>query len=128
VWQIYVQPFPGPGERVQVSNDGGNLAVWSATKSELYYVGSGATRLMAVPYSVKETAFSPTRPRAWAPTMFSATPPIVTYGPGFDVHPDGRRFVVAPLPDAVADSPVRSAQLIVVFNFLDELRRRMPIR
>jgi hypothetical protein len=36
-FEIYVQPFPGLGERVQVSSGGGNLAIWSPTKSELYY-------------------------------------------------------------------------------------------
>jgi hypothetical protein len=126
-WEIYVQPFPGLGERVQVSNSGGNLAVWSATKSELYYVGQGETRMNAVAYSVNGTAFVPTKPMPWAETRFMASPPMAVYGPGFDIHPDGRRFVVAPLPEA-ADNQARSAQLIVVMNFLDELRRLAPVR
>ena len=128
IWEIYVQPFPGLGERVQVSNAGGNLAVWSTSKGELYYVGAGPTRMNAVAYSVNGTVFVPTKSRPWAQTTFMASPPLSTYGPGFDIHPDGRRFVVAPLPEAAADSPARSAQLIVVTNFLDELRRLAPIR
>ena len=34
-FEIYVQPFSGLGERVQVSSGGGNLAVWSPHKYEL---------------------------------------------------------------------------------------------
>jgi hypothetical protein len=55
---------------------------------------------------------------------FSVMPPVDSYGPGFDLHPDGRRFVVAP-PITLAE---RFPLLRFVFftHFFDELRRLAP--
>ena len=125
-FEIYVQPFPGPGERVQVSSGGGNLALWSRTKNELFYAASGQGRLMVVPYESANGAFVPAKPRAWSETVFSAPPPFSLYGPGFDVHPDGTRFAVT--PPMLASQPGRHAQIVLFFNFLDELRRLAPVR
>ena len=125
-FEIYVQPFPGPGERVQVSNGGGNLAIWSRTKQELYYAGAGQSRMMTVPYEMRDGAFVPARPRPWSETVFSPAPPFGTYGPGFDLHPDGTRFAVAP-PIQATDLG-RNAQIVLLFNFVDELRRLVPVR
>jgi Tol biopolymer transport system component len=47
-WEVYVQPFPGPGARVQVSVDGGAQARWRADGKELFFIGLD-DRLMAVP-------------------------------------------------------------------------------
>ena len=53
--QVYVQPYPGPGARQQVSVDGGAAPAWSRDGKELFYtitqaVGGQAapTRMMAV--------------------------------------------------------------------------------
>jgi Tol biopolymer transport system component len=124
-FEIYVQPFPGPGDRVQVSNGGGNLAVWSKTRSELYYVGAGSGRLSIVPYTVTGNTFSPAKPQLWSETRFSGPPPINTYGPSFDIHPDGQRFAVAPMPaETGASGP---SQVVLFYNFFDELRRVAPV-
>jgi Tol biopolymer transport system component len=47
-FQVYVQPFPGPGERRQISIDGGRFARWRRDGTELYYYAADG-RLMAVP-------------------------------------------------------------------------------
>jgi Tol biopolymer transport system component len=47
-FQVYVQPFPGPGERRQISTDGGRYARWRRDGTELYYYAPDG-RLMAVP-------------------------------------------------------------------------------
>ena len=43
---------------------------------------------------------------------------------GYDVAPDGQRFLMVK-PPAVLQIP--ADQLIVVVNWLEELRRRMPV-
>ena len=126
-YEIYVQPFPGLGERMQVSAGGGNLAVWSPITNELYYAGPGRGRLMVVPYTTNGGAFAPAKPQQWSETLFSATPPVATYGPGFDIHPDGKRFAVTPAVEPVANA-ANNAQLVVVLNFFEELRRLVPFR
>ena len=47
-FQVYVQPFPGPGERRQISINGGRYAQWRRDGTELYYYAPDG-RLMAVP-------------------------------------------------------------------------------
>ena len=126
-FEIYVQPFPGLGNRVQVSNGGGSVAVWSRTKSELYFLIGGQEQMFAMPYTVKDGTFVPEKPRPLPGPKFSPTAPIATYGPTFDLHPDGRRFAVA----AATPPPPTSAgtgQLVLMVNFFDELRRLAPVR
>ena len=35
--EVYVAPFPGPGQPVPISNDGGIEPVWSKSGRELFY-------------------------------------------------------------------------------------------
>src|SRR3984893_12348900 len=39
--EVYVQRFPGPGEKIQVSTDGGNHPVWSHDGKQLVYENAG---------------------------------------------------------------------------------------
>jgi hypothetical protein len=43
-FQIYVDAFPGPGPRYQVSTDGGGSPIWRGDGRELYYLASAAGR------------------------------------------------------------------------------------
>ena len=52
--EIYVQPFPGPGEKIQVSTAGGAQVRWRGDGKELFYVALDA-RLMAVPMQLPST-------------------------------------------------------------------------
>jgi serine/threonine-protein kinase len=49
--EVYVQPYPGPGARVQVSIDGGMRPVWAASGRELFY--RNGDKMMAVPIETK---------------------------------------------------------------------------
>jgi Tol biopolymer transport system component len=58
--QIYVQPVDGSPGRWQVTNDGGDLAVWRADGKELFYVGfDRVLRAVSIrslsPFTVGET-------------------------------------------------------------------------
>jgi serine/threonine-protein kinase len=121
-FEIYVLPFPGPGPRVQVSSDGGNVPRWSPTRSELYYVAGGLQRVMRVPFTVEAGTFVPSKAEAWGDTQFSATTPFATFGPGFDLHPDGRRFVVAP-PAEPSTDPIGPDHLVFVSNAFNQVQR-----
>jgi hypothetical protein len=103
------------------------MAVWSRTKSELYYGGAGLPQMMVVPYTVKDGAFIPEKPRPWSTAKFSQTAPLALYGPGFDLHPDGQRFAVAPVLSESTEPAARTGQLVLVFNLFDELLRLAPV-
>jgi len=125
-FEIYVQPFPGPGTRVQVSSGGGNRAMWSPTGREIFYASTtNEDHMMVVPYSIAGDTFVPEKPRRWSDVAFAGFPPLAYYGPGFDLHPDGKRFVVAPVAPQTPNQP--QSQLVFVFNFFDELRQRAPL-
>jgi Tol biopolymer transport system component len=54
-FEIYVQPFPGPGSKSQISTDGGSQVRWRQDGRELFYIGLD-DRLMAVPISLDSKA------------------------------------------------------------------------
>lgn len=109
--EVYVQPFPGPGGRYQVSSGGGVEPIWSATGSELFYRGGAA--LIAA-----KIATQPELALVRRDTLFvmNALPGEVQ--PGYDVFPDGKRFV---FPRIVSSD----AAPVIVTGWLDEVRERM---
>jgi len=88
--EVYVQPFPGPGGKWQVSTSGGDEPAWRNDGRELFYLGTDG-RLMSVEIKTG-AAFEAGVPTALFP--MTATPDGWTrYAP----TADGKRFlVVAP--------------------------------
>ncbi|HXV62438.1 MAG TPA: protein kinase [Vicinamibacteria bacterium] len=89
--EIIVQPFPGPGARLQISNGGGGQPRWSHDGRTIYYV-TPERKLMAV-------TFDPERQSAEAPRELFQTrivsPNFVLFQ--YDVAADGR-FLINSLP------------------------------
>jgi eukaryotic-like serine/threonine-protein kinase len=88
--EIYVQPFPGPGERIQVSFGGGQQVRWGRRGAELFYVG-GDQRLSAVPVSFaanRTPSIGASRP------LFRMASPGTPARPQYVVSADGQRFLV----------------------------------
>jgi serine/threonine-protein kinase len=116
--EVYVRPFGTPttvGGKWLVSNGGGDSPVWSANGKELLY--RAGDQIMSVSYSAPKNSFVTEKPRPW----LTGVEGIV----GFDLAPDGRR-IAAMLPIASKGAPKQEHTLIVVQNFFDELRRRLP--
>ena len=42
--EVYVQPYPGPGERHLISTNGGEQPAWNRSGRELFYVQGGSSR------------------------------------------------------------------------------------
>ena len=91
-FEIYVQLFPGPGGKTQISTNGGRSPRWRRDGKELFYVGED-DRLMAVPITFASNG----------QTLEPGTPvPLFvthTVRPGYDnwdyvVAPDGQRFLM----------------------------------
>ena len=51
-FEIYLQPFPGPGDRIQVSAGGGQQVRWARNGSELFYIAADQ-RLTSVRVTVR---------------------------------------------------------------------------
>lgn len=116
-YEIYVQPFPGPGRRWTVSTDGGTEPVWSRDGRELFYRNGNA--LMAVPIAL-QPAFSAGLPHPLFSGQFQDSG---TGTSGYDVSLDGRRFLM--IQPTEPEQP--ATQVSVVINWLEELRRLVPV-
>jgi dipeptidyl aminopeptidase/acylaminoacyl peptidase len=109
--EVYVNGFPDPGGRRQVSVDGGTEPVWSRDGSELFY-RSGAALMVA---AVETTPDFRVRSRQM---LFEGPYTHRRYHSNYDVHPDGEWFVM------IKPAEEESARLVVVLNWSEELRRR----
>ena len=115
--EIFVVPFPNAGDaKWPVSLGGGTEPLWSPAGDELFY-RNGQGDLVAV--------------RVETDPMFAAGATSVLFSASvyrensvhhqYDGNPDGKRFImVRPLGGGV------EGQLILVQNFFDEVRARVP--
>ena len=104
--EAYVMPFPGPGERVRVSDGGARLLRWSRDGA-LYYL-SGDGRFFAVPVRTSPGL------QVGAPTALFD---VVAGRPwiDFDVSPDAQRILAI-----VSEVEGRASPLNVVVNWSPE--------
>jgi Tol biopolymer transport system component len=115
-WEIYVQPFPGPGGKSQISAGGGTEPVWNHNGRELFY--RDGDKMMAVDIAT-QPGFSAGKPRELFEGHYEPSPGS---NPNYDVSLDGRRFLMVK-PTEQKES---SAQIVLVLNWFEELRRRVP--
>ncbi|HEY5617869.1 MAG TPA: protein kinase [Vicinamibacterales bacterium] len=114
--EVYVQPYPGPGGKWQISTDGGSEPAWNPNGRELFY--RIADRMMAVPVTT-QPSFSAGRPTMLFEGAYLASTFPLT-GTTYDVTRDGQRFVM------VKDQTISAAQINVVVNWFEELKRLVP--
>jgi Tol biopolymer transport system component len=110
--EVYVQPFPGPGPREQISTEQGESPVWSRNGRELFYVSRN--KLMAVTITTKP-ALTASKPQQ----LFEADG--ISQGRfGYDVDPDGKHFLTIK-----SEQDLYATQINVVVNWFEELKRRV---
>ena len=117
-FDVYVQPFPGPGGKRQISTEGGNEPVWSRNGEELFY--RNGNQMMAVEITT-EPSFSAGTPRLLFEGAFRRGSVLRA---DYDVTPDGQRFVM--LQQGGPDSG--ATQINVVLNWFEELKQRVPVQ
>jgi serine/threonine-protein kinase len=110
--EVYVQAFPGPGGRWQVTDGGGNIPHWSPDGRELFYVRN--QRMTAVEVRTSPI-FSHGNPRELFGTRFPSTSDVFA---NYDVTADGRFLMVR------TTGEVSTAQHVnVVLDWLEVLGR-----
>ena len=113
--EVYIKPYPGPGEKKLVSTNGGAEPVWSRDGRELFY--RNENELLAVkmgeelgqPELLFEKSFHSTRARS-----------VGT--PNYDVSADGESFIMLAFGEDATP-----ATFNVVLNWFDELEQLVPI-
>jgi serine/threonine protein kinase len=121
--EVYVRAFPPPASSSgaaggwQVSNNGGVLPRWSRTGHDLVY--QSGEQLATLTYTGNGTTFIAHKPRVWIAALGGV-------GPDWDLAPDGKRVAVL-IPEAATQAPGQEHEIVMLLNFADELRRRVPL-
>lgn len=119
--EVYVQAWPGPGPRIQISSEGGTDPMWSLDGKEMFY--RNGDEMMAVPVST-QPVFRAGKPTQLWQARYSHGMSNSCGMPGatsanYDVTPDGKRFLM--IKDV--DQDAASTRIVVVLNFAEELKR-----
>jgi len=122
--QVYVQPFPGPGTRHQISTNAGREPLWARDGRTLYYLvpnapALGGNTVTAVPIT-SGTRFTSGKPRPLFTTRYGGTTPVR----GYDIANDGRFLMPysEPVPSGVV------THLDIIQNWSPDLLQRVPSR
>ncbi len=116
-YEIYVQPYPGPGGKWQISTEGGTEPAWNPNGRELFY--RSGDKMMAVDIAI-QPGFAAGKPRMLFEGRYKPAPfPIANY----DVSPDGQRFLMLKPGESAEAAPT---QINVVQNWFEELKQRVP--
>ena len=119
--EVYVQAYPGPGPKIQVSTEGGSDVLWKRRGGELYY--RDGNKMMAVEVSTSG-AFRASRPKVlwtgnYAHGLGSLCGPPGTTSSNYDVTADGQRFLM------IRHEEEAPRRINVVVNWAEELKRAM---
>ena len=120
--EIYVERYPQLGSRQLISTDGGHRPLWSRDGRELYFHSLDGRHMVAVPMQPGST-LKARRPQV----LFEAAMSIQGVGVRpYDVAPDGRFFIIRDVQtESGGGTP---SNIIVVLNWLEELKRLVPTR
>ena len=113
--EIYMRPFPGPGEEWTISVNGGNEPIWAANSGELFFRQGDA--VMAVDVKTTPTLLVGTPRRLFAGPYERST----ASWPNYAVSADGRRFLMVKGPSLAPETRIN-----VILNWTGELQRLAP--
>jgi hypothetical protein len=118
------------GERIR-TREGSQARRWFRRAEDIFLYGPGNgrellfeapdQRIMAVAYTARGDSFAAGQPRQWAATRLRFTSNV----PNYDLSPDGKRLATIVADDANGGKP--PTHLTFLFNFFDELRRKIPL-
>ncbi len=119
--EIFVRPFPDvAGGRWQVSTGGGRTPLWSPSGVELFFRSTDGA-VMGV-RGESGPAWRVTQPTQILPAKYWDD--SGTTSRTFDIAPDGEHFLM--ITNATTDNRA-TPQIVVVLNFLEELKRLVPM-
>ena len=87
--EIYVQPYPGPGKKEQVSSSGGTMPRWSRDGRELFFIASDRRLMQAGIQLGSEPEIAVPQSLFFTQIKHSREMPIQ-----YDVSSDGQRFLI----------------------------------
>jgi len=116
-FEVYVQRYPGPGGKYQVSTEGGTEPVWNPNGRELFFRSSD--KMMAVDIAT-QSGFTAGKPHVLFEGRYQTSPLTAS---NYDVSPDGQRFLMLKPIEQAQAAPT---QINVVLNWFEELKQKVP--
>jgi serine/threonine-protein kinase len=113
--EVYVRPYPGPGDLIPISTDGGMEPVWSPDGKVLYYRDVSGNKMMSVSF-ITEPELHVGKPKVLFEGKYFGGAP---WGRNYDIAPDGTRFIMITDEGQI----VKSTQINVILNWSEELKR-----
>src|SRR5262249_12724862 len=106
-FQIYVQPFPGPGGKFQISVNGGAQPRWNKNGKEVFYL-SLDSKMMAAPVTLSrdDQALEAGTPVALFAGRIAGGPLQGISKQQYAVSSDGQRFLINLTTDEGAASTI----------------------
>ena len=92
-YEVYINSFPEPGNRVRISTNGGSYPQWGGRGTELFYLSSDQ-KLVAVALTLASGSVQASIPRE----LFRIASGNESSAP-YEATQDGQRFLVRVLPD-----------------------------
>jgi Tol biopolymer transport system component len=94
-FEVYVQPFPGPGGNLQISTNGGTQPRWRRDGKEVFYI-SLDNKLMSLPVATSSDGktIKPEPPTPLFSVSMAGGPMPATNNQQYSVSRDGQRFLV----------------------------------
>jgi hypothetical protein len=106
VFEVYVQPFPGPGRRSQVSTKGGDQPQWRSDGAELFYVAlDGRLTATSIKVAADHQSIDVGPPLPLFVTQIGNGPRVVAVD--YVASIDGQRFLVKRLLREAGGTPLR---------------------
>ena len=126
--EVLVRPFPQvESGRWQVSSEGGTRPAWSRKDNELFYL-DGNDQLTAVRFQASGTTFIPGKPARVLNQKYVAGSTTRGYDlRSYDVSADGHLFLMLK-EMAGASTAAAPPTMIVVLNWIEELKSRLPAK
>ena len=124
-FEVYARPFPDvDGGRWQISRAGGLAPRWAPDGRALYFFSENSTEMMVAAVETEPT-FSPGNPES----LFSLggyRGPAPGRARPFDISSDGERFLMIK-PTLMANESGDSSHIVVIENWFEELKDRVPL-
>ncbi len=113
--EVYVRPYPGPGDLIPISTDGGMEPVWSPDGKVLYYRDTSGSKMMAVSFITEPELRVGSPKLLFEGKYFGGS----LWGRNYDIAPDGTRFLMITDEGQIE----KSTQINIILNWSEELKR-----
>jgi serine/threonine protein kinase len=124
--EVYVRPFPDINAgKWQVSGKGGECPLWAPDGRVLFYQIGDAMMAVAVE---TEPTFKAGKPEPLFRGAYAHWSD--TEGHPFDIHPDGKRFLMMKPTASTGAAPATAGprRINFVVNWFEELKQRVPVK